>query len=471
MGPGNRSMWQYFKVNSGKLSRVANIAQHPSFGDRQIRFLADVPHIVKNLCGHLVNGQFIVLHPDDVKNNSLPSSVVSLDPVKRLVKFQEGSTFKLAPNLRPQVLEPNHFDKMKVSNAMSIFSHSTAVALRTMVKEHGWHEQVLATAWFIEQVNHWFDLMCSRHPVMALSRHNLTKHEEAVTFLQSFMDMFSRIRIGNGHYKPCQAGVLLSTTSVLQLQQHLLEDLDFEFLLTSRFTQDSLENFFSTVRHRNPIPTPLEFKMSLKIISISQYLKVSTTGSYDVDDGTFFLADFDTSKENQAPLPSTDQDNITYGRPHLSKAEESAFFCYCGYIVSRVLKNNVTCGECRDGLTEKQPGTSGVHSFTTEKCFKEGALTYPSPAVYNMLLVCEAVFTKSIERCMDKDNIISVLQNTMLSAVKDVTLTNCHNVKEKVVSRFCHARLQLHLADMSRENNTKVRDMGSKSMCAPRRQK
>ncbi|XP_064461629.1 uncharacterized protein LOC135371569 [Ornithodoros turicata] len=449
MGPGNRSMWQYFKVNSGKHSRIANIAQHPSFGNRQL----------------------LMLHEDDVKRHNLPGSVITLDPIKHLARFQEESTFKLAPKIRKEVADPNHFDKMKVSNAMSIFSHSTAVALRTMVEEHGWPEQTLVTAWFIDQVNHWFDLMCSRHPVMALSRHNTAKYEEALKFLQVFMDMFSRLKIGNGHYKPCQAGVLLSTTSMLELQKHLLEDLHFDFLLTSRFTQDSLENFFSTVRHRNPIPTPLEFKMSLKIISISQYLKVSTTGSYEVDDGTFFLADFNTSKENQAPQPSTDPDNLLYGKPHLTKAEESAFFCYCGYIVSRVLKNNVTCRECESGLTEKPSSTSGVHSFTTSKCFKEGALTYPSPAVYDMLLLCENVFIKTIGSCMDKDNILCTLHSAMLTAAKHVPLTNCHGVKDKIIRRFCHARLQLHLSDLSRQINTKVRDMGSKSMCAPRRQK
>ncbi|XP_064469958.1 uncharacterized protein LOC135384699 [Ornithodoros turicata] len=184
MGPGNRSMWQLFK------------------GNKEIRVLADVPHIAKNMCGHLVNNQRIVLHPDDVHENNLQGCIISLDPLKKLVDFQDGSVFKLAPNLRKEVIEPNHFDKMKVSNAMKIFSHATAVALCYMVDKHGWPQQVLTTAWFIEQVNHWFDLMCSRHPVMALSNHNIDKHREAVAFLEKFMKFFSRAKIGNGHFKP-----------------------------------------------------------------------------------------------------------------------------------------------------------------------------------------------------------------------------------------------------------------------------
>lgn len=464
-------MWQHFGVHAGKHSRVANIAQHPSFGQKQIRVLADVPHIVKNMCGHLISRQMIILHPDDVRKNKLPGCVVSLQPVKRLADFQEHSTFKLAPNLKKEVLEPNHFDKMKVSIAMNVFSHSTAVALRTMVAEHGWPEDVLVTAWFIEQVNRWFDLMCSRHPVMALSLHNPEKHEEAVSFLRNFMDMFSRVKIGNGAFKPCQTGVILSTTSMLQLQEHLLKDLSFDFVLTSRFTQDSLENFFSTVRQRNAIPTPLEFKMALKIISVSQYLKVSTAGSYDVDDGTLFLADFDTSSIAKDVEPDPDLENLSYGTQHLTQAEESAFYYYCGYIVSRILQNNVTCDKCRNAVTDESTAPTRPSGFTKLKCYKTDALVCVPDKLFKMLLTCESCFTKNIERCEDKENIVPSLHAIMCAAVKHIDIESSHDIKDKIIRRFCHARHQLHLSDLSRKTVKKAKDMGSKSMCAPRRQK
>lgn len=418
-----------------------------------------------------MNGQQIVLCPDDVKRYDLKGCIISLEPIRRLAAFQEGSVFKLAPKVRKELVDPNHFDKMKVSNAMTIFSHTTAVALRTMVQTHNWPEHYLVTAWFIDQVNRWFDLVCSRHPVMALSLHNPTKHQEAVTFLKDFMEMFGRLKIGNGHFKPCQAGVALSTTSILELQQHLLEDRKFEFLLTSRFTQDSLENFFSTIRLRNPIPTPLEFKMSLKIISVSQYLKVATTGSYEVDDGAFFLADFKTSTHTVVPVTETDTGNITFGRPHLTETEGRAFFYYCGYIVSRVVKNNSTCEQCRTWLTSESGTASQLGDFVTNKCYVPGALVYPSDAVHKVLLTCESCFTTTIGSCMSQDNMISNLEQVMCDAVLDVDFPACHNIKKRIIHRFCHARLQLHLSELTRKSNTKTRDMGSKSMCAPRRQK
>jgi hypothetical protein len=48
----------------------------------------------------------------------------------------------------------------------------------------------------------------------------------------------------------------MATESELDLQ----EDHGFKFLLTSRLTQDYVENLFSMVRLKNPVPTPLPSK-------------------------------------------------------------------------------------------------------------------------------------------------------------------------------------------------------------------
>lgn len=206
--------------------------------------------------------------------------------------------------------------------------------------------------------------------------------------------------------------------------------------------------------------------MSLKIISISQYLKVPTTGSYEVDDGAFFPADFDSSRETTSSLPEIDTDNLTYGRPHLSQTEEKSFFYYCGHVTSRVLKVNVTCDRCSDVITTCS-ATSAVSAFTTEKCYTTGALVYPSDRVYSMLLTCEDCFVKWIVQCVDKENTLATLQNGSHCWCEHPRLPWC----ETLIRRFCHARLQLHLSELSWKSRIKLKDMGGKSMCAPRRQK
>lgn len=129
MGRSNRAMWKQFGVNAGRHSRVVNMTPHPQVPGEQIAFLADVPHLMKNLNGHLVRGQTITLPPDVVAVNGLTCSAVSLEPVRQLVEFQKNLTFKLAPKLRPELLDPNHFEKMKVSKMFIVMSRSCLAVL------------------------------------------------------------------------------------------------------------------------------------------------------------------------------------------------------------------------------------------------------------------------------------------------------------------------------------------------------
>ncbi|KAG0416296.1 hypothetical protein HPB47_006512 [Ixodes persulcatus] len=115
MGSGNRAMWQHFDIYSGRYSRTTNKIPHPPQPGEPIVFFADVPHLIKNLNGHLVRGQTIVLPADVVTANNLTCPTVSLDPIRQLVEFQKNLTFKLVPKLRPELLDPNHFEKMKDS--------------------------------------------------------------------------------------------------------------------------------------------------------------------------------------------------------------------------------------------------------------------------------------------------------------------------------------------------------------------
>lgn len=78
---------------------------------------------------------------------------------------------------------------------------------------------------------------------------------------------------------------------MLYLQDLFLNKKNFRFLLTSRFTQDCLENLFSCMRSIQSIPNALQFKNNLKLICVAQYLKHVSNSSYDQDDREF-LGDF-----------------------------------------------------------------------------------------------------------------------------------------------------------------------------------
>lgn len=99
------------------------------------------------------------------------------------------------------------------------------------------------------------------------------------------MELFREIAIGHdSKFKPVQCDMII-TTSIIELTQYLINDRKYQYVLIARFTQDCLENLFSSIRVKHSVPTSLQFKQNLKLIAISQYLKLPHTSCYENDDG------------------------------------------------------------------------------------------------------------------------------------------------------------------------------------------
>lgn len=210
MGAVNRALWLSFGIVCSKFSRTINKIPHPTEAGRYLHFLADVPHIIKNMKAALVNGNDITLHQEIVDHFKLPTNTVTVKHVKILHDFQKDQDLKLAPKLTESTLAPSHFDKMKVSNALNFFSHSVSSALRYLVECEGYDKELLTTAWFLDFMNKWFDLMSSRHPVMALSETEPESYDAALSHLRSAIWIMKNMSVGKkGHWKPVQTGVVL----------------------------------------------------------------------------------------------------------------------------------------------------------------------------------------------------------------------------------------------------------------------
>ena len=195
MGSMNRALWRSFGLRTGRHCGTVNKIPHPLDSQKSLHFLSDVPHVIKNLKAALVNRNVFTLPESIVSEHNLSSCNVSIAPVKDLAEFQELQPLKLAPKLSSSTLAPSHFEKMKVSNALNFFSNAVASGLHYLAKEEGRSTDYVSTAWFIAICNHWFDLMCSRHPVLALSKLHPSKHREAVNFLRSVVTLFKSLKI------------------------------------------------------------------------------------------------------------------------------------------------------------------------------------------------------------------------------------------------------------------------------------
>lgn len=96
---------------------------HPWAEDRKLYFMADVPHLIKNLKAALCRG--------DIKYKEMSFSIQPA--VKALAEYDQSRDFKQAPKLQLSDIQAGHFAKMKVSGAIHLFSNSVACGISHMI--------------------------------------------------------------------------------------------------------------------------------------------------------------------------------------------------------------------------------------------------------------------------------------------------------------------------------------------------
>lgn len=465
MGGGNQGIWRKFGIVVCKYSRSRVSCPHPCDPGRRLYFMADVPHLLKNLRNHLTRGQSIILPADVVKKHGLPSNEVTLQHVKELVEIDSKLQLNIAPHLKPACLDPGHFEKMKVGLAFSLLNHDTAAALRFLVQRGDMPQDALTTAWFIEVVFKWFKIMTSRTTKLAISKLNEVKYGDTVLFLQDAIRLFESLEIidpdDDKHaWKPVQTGIILVTAVALELQDYYLNTKGFFCVLLGRFGQDALENLFSTLRTNNPAPKPYEFRCAIRAATMAQFLRPSKDGSYAHDAG-FSLVGLDTGSGKAAQVVDTVAVEFPDDVLMLSETEQGSFDYLAGYAVSNVKQNMSCCSECIAAITCKEASTlTRLKSYT-----KETRLSLPSPAVIQFLETAESLFRTNSDKLLHDQITLAQLE---ASAVQNVTCVNCfpacHNVATKLLRVFLRTRMHILL----RKENQRISEKKASVKCGSR---
>lgn len=405
-----------------------------------------------------------------------------MQDVRQLTKFQENMTLKPAPFLSASDCDPVHFNKMDVGSALRVFSHDTAAALKYLAQKKGYSKSMLTTAWFIDQFRRWFDLMTSRCPKTSLSKFRPEKYEESIKFLNSFKDLIKRVKIGeSGKWVPIQSGIILTTTAILEMQERLFAD-GFQYILTSRFSQDKLENLFSQIRRRRSTPTAYEFKNALKIVTISQFLYQAKGASYQEDDG-YYIADF-FSKNPTAKTDFEDEEGEQIFLSDLMEAaegrdaqtlEKDFLYNLCGYIIHSLKKTRqVKCDLCLGALISnvKEIDDHGFGDLVKLRDYTGQSLIYCKKLAFEEIFVpMEELFLK-LETSNDfltKKNMAEELKTHFNELLKNI-LPECCGLKQKVVTRFVTLRMKTSAKKFTIQKRAELRtkksggERGSRSM-------
>lgn len=200
---GNRNVWSAFGINVGPNTGKV-WGPHPCDPTRRLYFMPDPIHVFKNTAEMLRSNKEVHIAPEFVRDWQLPSSVVKLDHIKTLCRFQEKMRSKLAPGLTEDSLKMNQFDKMKVRNATKIYNPRVAAALNFLSTLPEGEPEMRTTAWFITVVCKWYRIMTARRHL----------HSPEV----------------GSEWKPCQTGVKAATIAILELSNIYLDEVGMDFL-------------------------------------------------------------------------------------------------------------------------------------------------------------------------------------------------------------------------------------------------
>lgn len=191
MGSSNQALWRNWNIQAKQHSEVRNSIPHPYDSTRKIYIVPDPVHLFKNMKNMLMTNK--VLTDDIKKKYNLPTRDICAQHILDVVNYQKNLKFQLAPKLTEQDLFPNHFQTMKVSISTNVISHDVYSAF---LAEELHKPEYLTTAWYIEIIDKWFNLMTSRSPVMSLSKLKPLVYKEAISFLNQFIDIMRKPKVG-----------------------------------------------------------------------------------------------------------------------------------------------------------------------------------------------------------------------------------------------------------------------------------
>lgn len=476
MGPSNMKMWKINNITCGRNSYPVNSITHPCDANRRLWFFPDAVHIFKNICMSLVNNETITLPSDIQSKYELPSNIVFLEHIKYLYEEEKENELKLAPKLQAYNFAPTQFQAMRVSTATNLINNSVSSALHLLSETPG-KESLKTTAWFVGILKRWFDLMTARHFVLGIGTTRMAQYEEAKQFLTECMYIFRNIYAGKKNvWKPMQKGLIIATTSALELQHYLIREKGFIYVLLGRLSNDKIENLFTTVRARQSKPTALEFKNNLKLITVSQYLKDPRNSSYDADDSICLSGFLDVIKNSNKSYESssidqesdffTDIDNDNISIDEENNLMLHSLYYISGYIISSIAKSEKVCVNCIAQTGSKTPNTTFQYSkFTQFKQYTpKESLFYVTDKTFQYFYRLEKAFTFYINNSQ-RDHKTRQFKHELMFKMKRISgdFLNCHNIDKKILSRYVLFRLKIHGIKKNRYKNTKIYDSLSMS--------
>lgn len=370
---------------------------NPFDSQRKIWVFADMPHYIKLLRNHFLDEGLVLGDGTEVTVNTLTDTL-----------NKDTGEIKLCHKLDPSFLTLKGNDRQRVGPAKAVFSRTTAKAIKVLTG----NEKV---ADFFELVDSFSDVMNSNSPYPPTSNplragFGLEEfYEKQMNILQKMETTISAMRVkGKKSLLPFQKGILVSISSLIGLLEEVKNIHGLKYIMTTRLTQDVLENLFSQIRgvgHFYDHPSPTEVLSRLKTIMLANKMpKPSVKTNVENEEcghenAAYLTADILESafepgeveemisctpdSEEALQMESVDEDGVEE-KPW---AEEEAISYIAGYVAFKVRKHDSTLGTMSKYIPHETLGTvSWIHTLSY------AGLTVPSDSWKKTVNEFETVF-------------------------------------------------------------------------------
>jgi hypothetical protein len=266
------------------LTALGVTIDNPSFvseSGKTVYVMHDPPHLIKNARNNLLSYDFII----EGKTASFKHR-----HIEQLYELESKNVLRFVPKLTKGHIELTNFKKMNVKLATQVLSQSVASGLRCYIQLKQMAPEVEATAAFVERMNRLFDIMNSNSPKTKnkwqkpLSSKTVEQFQELVkakTWIQDWKFKSRKSGVMKDNL-PFKQGLLMTCNALIAVCRDLIDKKGFQFVLTSRFNQDVVENWFSCIRGKgrnNDSRTTLEYESASKSIAVNWLLEHPEKGS------------------------------------------------------------------------------------------------------------------------------------------------------------------------------------------------
>lgn len=433
----------------------------------------DPPHLLKATRNNLLNHDF----------HFGKGLIASWKDIEEFYSI-DSNLSRVAPKLTDRHIYKNLINKMKVSTAANVLSHSVYAGMHLMAEAKMISPKAMGTAEFVKFMDTLFDSFNGETKKPKDGKpHRICYHKDSphnLLWLEA-IKTFSSLKLVNKEgfdigKLPFMTAWLRTLRSMKDLCHDLQINKGIEYIATRRFNQDPVENLFSCIRRLHPNPNINHFAADLKTMFINKIGSVKSTRSNCLDDKSEFLSDVQNhiiSTSHQVPTPSTSSaPNTThFSIPYsfhcgifeeiavnnrelelvseVSQSAKPGEFCskvsmayVSGFIAKRLSGSRAlkACQNCRDSLVSQEPLPE--HKLIVKKEYRSTtqSLCYPSVGLNRAAEMAGDIFLENIPKNMEHESMASLelganFENKIQNIV-DFTWIHCSEHREVIISCF-----------------------------------